>query len=69
MGCQVSEVVRCHPEHPLSVFWNCEWVEVDKVLKEWRTPEGVVYIISTKKGNQFKLFYCLEKDTWHIEAI
>ena len=74
MGCQVKEVVHCHagwhyPEHPLSFFWDSDWVKVDKVLNEWKTPDGVVYIVRTQKNKQFKLFYCIERDSWSIVAI
>lgn len=74
MGSQVSEIVHCHagwryPEHPISVFWDSAWVEVEQVLTEWKTPEGIVYCISTKEGKQLKLIYYLERDGWVIEAI
>ncbi len=71
MGSLLTDPVRAHagsqyPERPLSLDWEGETLEVDRILSRWRTPEGRAFRVKVVDGRCFDLIYSEGSDRWSI---
>ena len=56
-----------YAERPLAFDWQGEWLDVARVLQQWRTPGGLHFRILTEDQQNFELYYDLLEDTWQVD--
>jgi hypothetical protein len=44
-------------QRPTAFTWNDQEYRVDKVIAEWKTPDGKIFLIRTTQGEKFELVY------------
>ncbi len=59
---------RLH-ERPRRFVWQGVWLEVAQVLKQWRTPEELVFLVASSEGKPFLLRYAETVDRWRVERV
>ncbi len=57
---------RLH-ERPRRFSWQGVWLEVAAVLKEWRTPTSLGFLVADAGGRRFCLRYSWPEDAWQVE--
>ncbi len=67
----MSDIVECHSdytyaERPTALTWEGQRLEIDKILVQWRTPEGKGFKVRTTDGHEFELFYGEAANEWQI---
>jgi hypothetical protein len=63
--------VRCYagasyPERPIAFEWEGQWLEVAKLLRRARTPEGLRFDVLAKDGRTYRLVWDVDGDSWSI---
>jgi hypothetical protein len=63
--------VRCYagvsyPERPVAFEWEGRWLEVAELLRQARTPSGLVFDVSTEDGQPYRLEWDAKTDEWAI---
>jgi hypothetical protein len=66
-----DELVECHSgytyaERPVALRWQGWRLEVEAVEAEWRIPGGKRFLVRTRDGQQFELFYGEMYDEWRV---
>lgn len=57
-----------HPETPRTVIWAGQRYAVQTVLKRWREPHGLGFVVACTPGNiRFDLFYHAQTAQWQIQ--
>ena len=67
-------IVKCHSgceyaERPTALHWNDEWLEIEAVEQQWRTPEGKCFRVRVASGAVFELIYYEQSDEWRISPM
>jgi hypothetical protein len=70
----VDAVVECYagsryPERPRAFTWAGQRLEVAAVVRQWRTPAGLVFDLSTTDGRRFLLSYDEAADVWKVRPV
>lgn len=55
-----------YARRPTVVVWEGSHLEVERVLSEARTPEGKRFLVLTREGRAFDLFYDESSDHWRV---
>lgn len=63
--------VRCYagagsPERPVAFEWEGAWLEVAAVLRQARTPEGLVFHVLAGDGRRYELVWAETDDSWAV---
>ena len=63
--------VRCYagasyPERPVAFEWAGQWLDVAEVLRQARTPEGLVFDVLVEDGRRYRLEWDANEDHWSI---
>jgi len=56
-----------YPERPRTFLWEEEWMTVEEIEHQWRTPAGPAFRVRTADGRRFVLSYDEATDTWDIQ--
>jgi len=67
----MAHPVECHSgyeyaQRPIGFLWEGEYLRIDVIIAEWRTPEGKGFRVRVVDGHNFELFYTQESDSWDI---
>jgi hypothetical protein len=71
----MAEAVEClasdsYPGDPLALTWGGERREVEAILRRWRGPEGLGFLVRARlpdgPGETFELFYDSHADAWRV---
>ncbi len=57
---------HAYPQRPVALHRLGERLEVDAVLREWRTPEGKHYHVVLRGGGELILFYQEASHRWQV---
>jgi len=65
--------VRCYagsryPERPVAFAWEDGWLEVVEVLRQLRTPEGLIFDVLARDGRSYRLTWDQVADAWLVAA-
>jgi hypothetical protein len=65
--------VRCYagtsyPERPVAFEWEGRWLEVAELLRQARTPRGLVFDVSAEDGQRYRLEWTRAADEWTVSA-
>ena len=65
--------VRCYagagsPERPVAFAWEGAWLEVAAVLRQARTPEGLVFHVRAGDGRRYELVWTAADDSWSVST-
>ncbi len=68
------KLVECHSgceyaERPTALHWRNEWLEIEAVEQQWRTPEGKQFRVRTASGAVFELVYHEQSGVWRISPL
>ena len=63
--------VRCYagasyPERPVAFEWEGRWLEVVELLRQARTPEGLLFEAKAEDGGRYRLAWDAITDEWVI---
>jgi len=66
--------VRCYagtsyPERPLAFEWGGGWLDVVEVLRQERTPMGLIFRVLAEDGRRYRLAWDEAGDEWTTEMI
>jgi hypothetical protein len=64
--------VRCYagasyPERPVAFEWKERWLEVDELIRQARTPGGLVFDVLAEDGRGYRLAWNAGTDEWVVE--
>lgn len=55
-----------YPERPRVFDWEGKRLQVDRILRQWRTPETIGFRVQTRDGRRFTLVYTERTDSWAV---
>jgi hypothetical protein len=63
--------VRCYagagyPERPVAFEWEGRWQEVVELLRQARTPEGLLFDVLAEDGRRYRLAWDARTDEWAV---
>lgn len=53
-------------ERPMAFVWEGRRYRVERVLRQWRSPDGSGFRVLTFDGAQFQLAYDKNQDRWFL---
>jgi hypothetical protein len=56
-----------YAQRPLAFTWQGKRFEIEEVIAEQRTPEGIHFLVRTTKDEHFELIYSEHIDQWTIQ--
>lgn len=56
-----------YPERPTAVWWQDQRLEVEQVVRSWRTPDGLHFLVEIEEIGRAELIYHYEDGGWKIE--
>ena len=56
-----------YPERPTAVWRQDQRLEVEQVVRSWRTPDGLHFLVEIEKIGRVELFYHDQDGGWKIE--
>ena len=56
-----------YPERPIAVWRQGQRLDVMEVLRSWRTPDGLHFLVEIEKIGRAELSYRYQEDGWKIE--
>jgi len=67
----MPNVVHCraesaYPDRPTGFKWDGRNLQVAAIIKRWRTPHGIGFLVRVEQGSLFELFYSHEGCEWQI---
>lgn len=70
----MSLKVECYSGHtfaerPTAFVWRGHRYQVERVVKQWRSPRGPGFRLCTSGGGQFELIYDEVQDEWSLKEI
>jgi hypothetical protein len=70
----VDGVVECYagsryPERPRAFTWDGQRLEVVAIVRQWRTPAGPVFDVSTTDSRRFFLSFDEAADVWQVRPV
>jgi len=68
---RVTVAVKCYSgyrstERPTSFVWAQKQYEIERVVKQWRTPDEHGFLVVVEGGDQFVLTYHEHLDQWSL---
>ncbi len=68
LPCQVETYSgqRLH-ERPQRFTWLGAWLEVRRVLRAWREPEHLCFIVTANDSQRYLLKYFPRRDVWEVQ--
>jgi hypothetical protein len=51
-------------ERPTAFVWHGRRFQIERILKQWRSPEGPGFRVVTTDGARFELVYDETRDEW-----
>jgi hypothetical protein len=57
----------CYEQRPVAFHWEEEWIQVETLIAEWKTPEGKGFRVQSGNGQIFELFYHQQRDQWEVQ--
>ena len=55
-----------YAERPVAFVWDGRHYSVERILKQWRTPDGPCFRVRTAGGVEFDLAYHETQDAWSL---
>ena len=55
-----------YPERPVAFEWEGRWLEVAELLRQARTPEGLVFDVLAADGQGYRLNWVEASDRWSV---
>lgn len=70
----MNDTVTCYSgarfaERPRSFQYGGESMEVGEVVRMWREPEELIFVVRTPDRRLFRLAYEEAIDRWHVEEM
>jgi len=70
----LSSIVGCHAgysdcDYPSTVLWNGTRVVVERILREFRLPEGKTWQVITAQGNELQLSFITRDQRWTVTEV
>jgi hypothetical protein len=67
----MADLVECrseieYPERPVAIFPHGKRLEIDRILKRWRAPDGKWFRVIAQDGEVYELNYDEVFDEWFI---
>ncbi len=64
--------VRCYagasyPERPTAFEWEGHWLDVAELLRQARTPEGLLFDVRAGDHRRYRLKWAEASDNWSVE--
>jgi hypothetical protein len=56
-----------YPERPTAVWWQGQRLDVTQVLRSWRTPDGLHFLVEIAEIGRAELIY-QDEDGWRMEV-
>ena len=53
-----------YPERPTAVWWQDQRLEVEQVVRSWRTPDGLHFLVEIEKIGRVELIYHYQDGWW-----
>lgn len=69
----MKQVVECYSgatyaERPMAVHWQGQRLDVEQVLRSWRTPDGPGFEVIVTGGQKLRLVYDDMNELWTVMA-
>jgi hypothetical protein len=66
-----ADLVECRSDHaypgrPLAFLWHGQRLEVNEIVSEERTPQGITFRVRNQNYGVFKLSYDTVTDQWSV---
>ena len=66
--------VECHSGHkygqrPTAVLSNGDRHKIIEIIKEWKSPTGIIFQVQTDDDQAYELKYEADLDQWSVSAI
>ncbi|MCP4168974.1 MAG: hypothetical protein GY759_24195 [Chloroflexi bacterium] len=55
-----------YPERPLAVWWHNQRLVVKQVVRSWRTPEELHFLVEIETLGRAQLTYFHQTDSWTL---
>jgi len=55
-------------ERPRRFTWGETWLEIDRILEQWVTPESLCFKVKAGQ-HTFRLEYHYVQDAWEVEPV
>ena len=55
-----------HPEYPTAVWLQARRLEVQTVIRQWRTPDALHFLVEVENLGRVELIYHV--DAWYIRG-
>jgi hypothetical protein len=70
----MSEVVTCYSgaryaERPVAFQYAGERLQVSAVMRTWREPAALFFLVQTSDGRRFRLAYEEESGRWCVDLL
>ena len=70
----LSSIVGCHAgysgcDHPSTVLWNGTRGVVERILREFRLPEGKTWQVIPAQGNELQLSFITRDQRWTVTEV
>jgi hypothetical protein len=70
----MSEVVACYSgaryaERPVAFQYAGERLQVSAVMRTWREPAALLFLVQTSDGRRFRLAYEEESSRWSVDQL
>ena len=67
-------IVQCrsefsYPQEPTRFYWQGQWLEIERILNRWRSPQELGFRVMTTTQTVFELYYQESNDIWQIVLI
>ena len=71
MSTPIPIAVECYSGHtfadrPIAFIWKGQRYEIERILKQWRSPDGDGFRVTTSHGSKFELTYSQTRDEWSL---
>lgn len=54
-----------YAQRPVRFIWDGQTYQVDRVLAEWKTPDGKIFLVRTTDDQEFEIVYDRHSDQGH----
>ena len=68
----MDQIVECrsdwvYAQRPLAFHWQGQRRVVQKIIADWRTPQGIQFLVCMEDNEFFELSYTESLDQWNIQ--
>ena len=70
----MNEIVSCYSggryaERPTAFKFENNELEVVKVIRRWREPDSLVFVVLVPDGRRFQLSFNIDAGRWSVEPL